>query len=162
MSDPVLDVGASDDCRSLDHLMTALYESISGPAGGRDWRRQRQLFLPGARMIANTPRADGGVDVEFLDADSYEQTRGPVFSAQAFYETEVARRTEQFGSVAHVLSTYESRLAPDAAPFMRGVNSIQLIHANERWWIVSIVWQHEGATARIPERYLRSADRETA
>jgi hypothetical protein len=153
---------APDDCRSIDGIITALYASISGPAGARDWRRQRRLFLPGARMIANTPREDGTVDVELLDADTYERVRAPVFIEQSFYESEVARRTERFGCVAHVFSTYESRSTPDAAPFMRGVNSIQLLFAEGRWWIVSAAWQHEGARARIPERYLRNAEQEPA
>ncbi len=158
MTRPALDVDASDDCGSIDGIISALYDSISGPAGARDWRRQRRLFLPGARMIANTPREDGTIEVELLDAESYERVRAPVFIERSFYETEVARRTERFGCVAHVFSTYESRLSPDAAPFMRGVNSIQLLYADGRWWIVSAAWQHEGTRARIPERYLTSEE----
>lgn len=161
MSFPTLsseELRADDDCASIDRIVAALYSSISGPAGARDWQRQRRLFLPGAPMIAATPAADGSVDVELLDADSYERTRAPLFSSHAFYETELARRTERFGCVAHVLSTYESRLSPHGAPFMRGVNSIQLVRAEGRWWIVSVAWQHEGSSSPIPGRYLESGD----
>ena len=75
---------------------------------------------------------------------------------QGFYETEIARRTEQFGRIAHVWSTYESRHdADDPAPFMRGINSFQLFNDGKRWWILSVYWQHESADAiRIPVKYL--------
>jgi hypothetical protein len=56
-----------------------------------------------------------------------------------FYEKEIARRTEQFGNIAHVWSIYESRHnEDDPEPFMRGINSIQLFNDGKRWWIVNI------------------------
>ena len=55
---------------------------------------------------------------------------------------EIARRTEQFGNIAHVWSIYESRHnEDDPEPFMRGINSIQLFNDGKRWWIVNIYWQ---------------------
>ncbi|MFL6515266.1 MAG: hypothetical protein ACJ8M1_09620 [Chthoniobacterales bacterium] len=78
------------------------------------------------------------------------------FEQVGFYEQEVARRTEQFGRIAHVFSTYDSRHDPsDSEPFMRGINSIQLYHDGERWWIISIYWQQENRETPIPEKYLR-------
>jgi hypothetical protein len=74
-----------------------------------------------------------------------------------FFEKEIARRTEQFGHIAHVWSTYESRhQADDPEPFMRGINSIQLIYDDTRWWIITIYWEHEGVDSPIPERYLET------
>jgi len=79
----------------------------------------------------------------------------PFFQENGFYEKEIARRTEQFGNIAHVWSTYESRHhEDDPEPFMRGINSIQLFNDGKRWWIVSIYWQQESADAPIPEKYL--------
>jgi hypothetical protein len=79
----------------------------------------------------------------------------PYFAEQGFYETEVARRTEQFGHIAHAWSTYESRHHPDdPEPFVRGINSIQLFHDGSRWWIVSIYWQQESTEHAIPQEYL--------
>jgi len=77
------------------------------------------------------------------------------FEKTGFYETEIARRTEQFGQMAHAWSIYESRHDPsDPEPFSRGINSIQLFHDGKRWWIVSIYWQQESAQAPIPKEYL--------
>jgi hypothetical protein len=148
-----------DDVSSIDAIIDAAYEVISGPAGKkRNWDRERSLFLPGARLIP-TATVPGRNDVELtpliLDVDGYIQRVEPIFAENGFYEKEVARRTEQFGRIAHVWSTYESRhREDDPEPFMRGINSIQLFNDGQRWWIVNIYWQHETAENPLPEKYL--------
>ena len=150
----------SDDHSSIDALIRAAYDVISGPvAQPRDWERERALFFPGARLIP-TATVPGRNDVDLapliLDVDGYIERVEPIFAKSGFYETEVARRTEQFGQIAHVWSTYESRHSPDdPEPFMRGINSFQIFHDGARWWIVNIFWQHESATHPIPEKYLQ-------
>lgn len=149
----------SDDVSSIDALITAAYDVISGPAGApRDWERERALFLPGARLIptATVPgRNDVALAPVILDVEGYIERVEPIFAKAGFYETEVARRTEQFGRIAHVWSTYESRYSPDdPEPFMRGINSFQLFNDGTRWWILNIYWQHESAADPIPEKYL--------
>ena len=147
------------DVSSIDAIITAAYEVISGRAGKkRDWDRDRSLFLPGARLIP-TATVAGRNDVELapliLDMEAYIQRVEPLFAEKGFYEKEVARRTEQFGHIAHAWSTYESRHHPDdLEPFMRGINSIQLFNDGTRWWIVNIFWQHESAANPIPAKYL--------
>ena len=40
------------DVASIDAIVTAAYDSISGPAGEkRNWDRERSLYYPGARLI---------------------------------------------------------------------------------------------------------------
>jgi hypothetical protein len=103
-------------------------------------------------------RPTGGLAPQFLDIDGFIARVKPFFQNSGFYEKEVARKTEQFGNIAHVWSTYESRHDPnDPEPFMRGINSIQLFNDGSRWWIVSIYWQQESAEQPIPEKYLKSA-----
>jgi hypothetical protein len=146
------------DVSSIDAIIKASYAVISGLAGKkRDWERERSLFLPGARLIP-TATVPGRNDVDLapliLDVEAYIQRVEPLFADKGFYETEVARRTEQFGQIAHVWSTYESRhREDDPEPFMRGINSFQLFHDGSRWWIVNIYWQHESAEYPIPEKY---------
>ena len=132
---------------------------ISGPAGKkRDWKRERSLFISGARLIptaVDAGRNDVDLAPQVLDVDAYIARVKPYFATAGFYEKEVARRVEQFGQIAHVWSTYESRHDPnDAEPFMRGINSIQLFNDGSRWWILSIYWQHESRQHAIPEKYL--------
>ena len=139
---------------------------ISGPVGQeRDWDRERSLFYPGARLIP-TAIVPGKNDVDLapqvLDVEGYIARVEPLFAKEGFYETEVARRTEQFGRIAHVWSTYESRRDPgEPEPFMRGVNSFQLFDDGNRWWILSIYWQHESDKYPIPAKYLLAGNQET-
>jgi hypothetical protein len=148
------------DVASIDAIITAAYDSISGPAGEkRNWERERSLYYPGARLIP-TAKAGENEDLapQILDVDGFIARVESFFAEHGFYEKEIARRTEQFGHIAHVWSTYESRHnADDPEPFMRGINSIQLFHDGNRWWIVTIYWQQESSVDPIPEKYVKPA-----
>ena len=153
----------SADVASIDAIIAAAYDVISGPAGQeRDWDRERSLFLTGARLIPTSmapgvTERDANAPLQVLDVEAYRERVQPFFEKNGFYEKEIARSTEQFGDVAQVWSTYESRHSPDdPEPFMRGINSIQLFNDGSRWWIVTIFWQHETAESPIPARYLES------
>jgi hypothetical protein len=143
------------DVASIDAIITAVYDCISGPAGEkRNWERERSLYYPGARLIP-TGRPSTELAPEILDVEGFIARVESFVTEQGFYEKEIARRVEQFGQIAHVWSTYESRHDPsDPEPFMRGINSIQLFNDGKRWWIVSIYWQHESAEHPLPEKYL--------
>jgi hypothetical protein len=48
------------DVESIDAIVTAAYDGISGPAGKkRDWDRERSLYFPGARLIPTAMKAGG-------------------------------------------------------------------------------------------------------
>jgi hypothetical protein len=145
------------DVTSIDAIITAAYDVISGPAGKkRDWDRERSLYYPGARLIPTAkPGANDGLAPQILDVEGFIARVEPYFAEHGFFEKEIARRTEQFGHIAHVWSTYESRHdADDPEPFSRGINTIQLFYDGNRWWIVNIFWQQESAADPIPEEYL--------
>ena len=44
----------------------------------------------------------------------------------------------------------------EAEPFSRGINSIQLLKRDDRWWIASIVWDVERTGNPIPNKYARA------
>ena len=146
------------DVESIDAIVTAAYGGISGPAGKkRDWNCERSLYYPGARLIPTAVPAGGGkLAPQILDIEGFIARVEPFFKETGFYEKEIVRRTEQFGTIAHVWSVYESRHSEtDPEPFMRGINSIQLFNDGNRWWIVNIYWQQESAEAPIPDKYLK-------
>jgi hypothetical protein len=158
---PVVDPA---DVASIDAIVRASYDGISGPAGQkRNWDRERSLFIPGARLIPTSAapgstNSNGKMMPQILDVEAFIARVVPFFEKNGFYEKEIARRTEQFGNIAHVFSTYESRHnADDPEPFMRGINSFQLFYDGNRWWIVTIFWQHETPDHLIPEEYLNKA-----
>jgi len=145
------------DVSSIDAILHAAYDTISGPAGRqRDWDRFRSLFVSGARLAAVVPNHQEGLRIVVLSPEDYIQHDDPYFQNHGFFEREVARRTERFADIAQVFSTYESRhAAADAKPFERGINSFQLMNDGRRWWIVTIFWQGETPGNPIPREFLQ-------
>jgi len=158
------------DVGTVDSILAALYDVISGPAGKkRDWDRFRSLFAPGARLIPTGPRRPPGTAPDapltgkeehgsraFTPEEYMERSR-PILEGQGFFEREVARRTEQYGHIVHAFSTYEARhKAEDAKPFLRGINSIQLLNDGRRWWVVTVFWEAETTLTPLPEKYLKT------
>jgi len=144
------------DVDSIDHILAAVYDVISGPAGApRDWDRFRSLFYSGARLIPSRRDDKGAISARVLTPDDYVTRGKDAFANQGFYEVSVANRVEQWDHLAHVWSTYESRHAPGEKPFARGINSFQLISDGTRWWILSIYWEAEDPAHPLPEKYLK-------
>jgi hypothetical protein len=146
------------DVQSVDGIVAALYDVISGDAGKpRDWDRMRSLFAPEGRLMAVGARPDNNFVLRGMSVEDYISRNSKAFATMGFFEREAARTTETFGQIVHVFSTYESRhAAGDAKPFQRGINSIQLYHDGKRWWIVNVLWRAEDEHLPLPERYLRS------
>lgn len=144
------------ETESLDAIIRAFYESVSGPAGAeRGTPRMRAMFMPGAHLVRTTIAEDGTAQAKVMDVDAYVRDTADYFRSNAFYEVEVARRTDLFGQIAQLFSTYEARNDPsEAEPFKRGINSIQLFNDGERWWIVNVLWDNEREDNPVPGEYL--------
>ena len=147
---------APEDVTTIDAILAALYDVISGPAGqARDWDRFRSLFLPEARLIPTSfPEGSARARARVLGVEDYIDGSGPSLEQRGFFESEIGRVTEQFENIAHAFSTYESRATRDGEVFQRGINSIQLMWDGERWWVTNIMWRGVGPDALIPPRYL--------
>ena len=150
------------DAASVDSIVAALYAAVTHPAGGSpDFERLRAIFHRVGMFIP--PKAPNAPDFLILDVDGYAgRWEKAVADRKAkgeppvgFFEREVSRRTDCFGNVCQVFSTYEARRsASDEKPFVRGINSIQLVRDGSRWWIASVVWDTERADNPIPAQYL--------
>ena len=147
---------APADVETTQSIIEAMYESICGPAGQpRRWNRIRSLCLPQACFIRVGKLPEGTLGCKVMRTPEYIEQMEPWLLANGFYEKEVHRVEERFGNIAQVFSTYESRRsADDPEPFMRGVNSFQLMHDGRRWWIVNVMWQHESPENPLPPEYL--------
>jgi hypothetical protein len=156
--------GASDrDTATIEGLLDALYESISGPAGPRDWERDRNLFAAGAVLMPTGPIPTAPSELSGagpgrplqrapMTFDQWLESRRAFFDADDFYEWEIARRIFRFGNVAHVLSAYAAgRRLHDPEILFRGINSLQLAHDGKRWAIVSIAWDNARPDNPLPE-----------
>lgn len=147
------------DVASLDAIMKAVYEVISGDAGQkRDWDRFRSLFHKDARLIPSGKNANTGIiGARAFTPEEYITRSAPFMEKEGFYEREVARRADIYGNIAQVFSTYASyHKADDKTPFQRGINSFQLLNDGTRWWIITIYWQGETPENPIPKKYLKS------
>jgi hypothetical protein len=144
------------DVASPDAILAATYDVISGPAGlERDWDRMRSLFYPGARLIRTEAKKEGGLHAAILTPDDFVERAGNYFKKNGFYEREIARRTERWGSLMQAFSTYESRHDPkDPVPFARGINSFQLFFDGTRWWVMTIYWADESTQSPLPPEFL--------
>jgi hypothetical protein len=147
------------DVASIDAIMKSVYDVISGDAGkARNWDRFRSLFHKDARLIPTGKNPQTGVvTAHVLSPDEYITRSEPFLVKEGFFEREIARRTEQYGNIVQVFSTYESRhKLDDKTPFARGINSFQLYNDGKRWWLLTIFWQGETLEYPIPKDYLKS------
>jgi hypothetical protein len=144
------------DVASVDAIVAALYDVISGPAGQkRDWNRMRSLFHPDAHLVVIVKLKDGNTRVIYLTAEDYVARSGPHLEADGFFEQEIARKTDTYGDLVQVFSTYTTKKTPaDPQPFMRGINSIQLGRQQGRWYVLQIAWEAESDAGPLPAQYL--------
>ncbi|MEM7574681.1 MAG: hypothetical protein AAF433_17380 [Bacteroidota bacterium] len=144
----------SEDVSSIDHIIHALYASISGEKGvPRDWDRFAYLFAENARLVPTRKTEEGLVFQQWTPA-GYAEMATEWFNNSGFFEAEIARELDEFGPIAHVFSTYTSRRTEEGEIFARGINSIQLFHDGARWWIMSVYWSAESEGQPIPAAYL--------
>lgn len=150
--------GKAEDVATIDAVIAAYYASTSGkPGEARDWTRFRSLFHPEGRLIPARATGDGGAGAFFLSPDDFVAQNDKYFQKSGFIDTEAARRTEMFGNIAQVWSTYESRRGKDGeTPYSRGITSFQMLKDGGRWWILNVVWDYERPDKQLPEKYLSS------
>ena len=146
----------SKQVATLDNTIETLYSVISGDAGvERDWDLFKHLFHKDAKLIPTGKTKEGKHVARYMTPDDYINSSGKWLLENGFHEVEINRETQTFGNITQVFSTYESfKNKDDKEPFMRGINSIQLMNDGERWWIINIYWMQESDANPIPEKYL--------
>jgi hypothetical protein len=143
-----------EDVSSPDAIIKAMYETISGPAGKRNWHREKSLFLEGARLIPIGKRVHKDGELQIMSIDEWIEDAKDYLAENDFYEVEIMRQISRYGNIVQAFSTYETRNGTDSAPFARGINSIQLLKKDGRWWIVTVMWDNESKDNPIPEEFL--------
>lgn len=144
----------SKDVQSVDAVIAALYDVISGEAGApRNWERFKNLFTPDARLIPTGKNKEGKFNHRSITPDEYVQ----MFTSRVttgFFERELHRTTEEYGTIVHAFSTYETKETKDGPVTNRGINSIQLLYDGTRYYVVTIFWCAESLGFTLPEKYL--------
>lgn len=150
---------------SLDAHLITFYQLLSGPAGTRDWDKFRTLCVPEASFNAVTYLEDGSPNPLIGSIDDYIDNSAPFFLENGFQVKEIRRKTQIYGNVAQVFSTYEAsfQLAGNEADItQRGVYSFQLIRTGEGWRFLHVFWNVESAFDPLPEEHLPPNNRPVA
>jgi hypothetical protein len=141
----------STDVGSIDSIVAALYQTISGPVGApRQWTRFYSLLDPAVRFIPTGCDSTGGCHRRIFTAEQYQERADSVLRALGFRETALVNKVERFGNIAHVFSSYASYRRDETKPFSRGINSIQLFWDGHRWWVLSVFWDSERMGNALP------------
>jgi len=145
----------SKDTRSVESTVLALYDVISGePGSPRNWDRFKNLFKPEARLIPTRKDDQGNLTIKAMTPDEYVQLFSSRIST-GFFERELSRKVEEYGTVIHVFSTYETKEKKDGPVTNRGINSIQLFKDKDRYYVVNIFWCAESMGFELPDKYLK-------
>jgi hypothetical protein len=154
-------VANPSDVDTIEHIIRADYECLSGPEGlvGKVRQKQRDdaFYMPGA-LFVSAYEEKGQMKSEILTPNAYWESfagaPGHEKVIPAMYETEAGRRIERFGNVAQVRSISVARDTPNGPVKERYVNYSQLYWDGSRWWITGQVWQKETPSMAIPESWI--------
>ena len=143
----------AEDVASPAAIVNAMYECLSGPAGKHNFQRLRSLYFEGARLIpiGNRIHADGNTHV--MSVDEWIDDIKDYFEENDFYITEIQNHSDRFGDMIQVFSTYEAGNEQEGGQKTRGIRALQLLHRDERWWIVNVMWDNETRNNPIPGEF---------
>ena len=149
-------INVDQKTKTIESTIETLYNVISGDKGEeRDWNLFLNLFHKDAKLIPTGPSQESHI-ARYMTPKEYVETSGKWLYENGFHEVGMNNTIERFGNIAHVFSSYESfRKKTDTIPFMRGINSIQLMYDNKRWYVINIFWMQESEKNQIPNKYLK-------
>jgi hypothetical protein len=131
-----------DDVSSIDGIIRAYYEIVSGPEGeAPDAARDRSIHHPDAWVSLAALNAEGQPVVNVITLDEYHGEGRP--RSEGFWEWETDRVVSRSGNMVHVWSSYASARTEGGEPYTAGVNSITLFHDGTRWWVMG--WMFDSA-----------------
>ncbi|KAB1067146.1 hypothetical protein F6U93_12050 [Tamlana haliotis] len=141
---------------TLDGTIKTFYEVLSAKKDTlRNWKQFKFLFKKDAKLIPTGEGKMGVYQVGYLSPDEYKKKSSEWFKTHGFLIHELHRKTQIYGNIAQVFSTFEAHHdLSDEEPFLRGINSFQLLYDEERWWIINVFWTHETHRYLIPKEYL--------
>lgn len=145
----------SEDVKSIEAIIDALYETISGEEGEeREWDRFRSLWYGDANLIMVSSIGDGKAKKVKHSVETFIKMSKAHNKINGFYETKLKNQVTQIGNVAQVVSTYSIKKSPKSKENdMIGVNFFQLYYDGKRWWILNCTWQNENGGVTIPKKY---------
>lgn len=150
-------MGGDDDTSSVQNILDAYYDCISGPIGEvRDFDRLKNLFHPEARLTYsywNQEKTEASLMI-FDNMDEYIE-KLDYLDKKGFYEYEISNKIHTIGSVTQVFSTYEFRVEDNSITPQKGITSYDIFYDGSRYWIMSMFWTMENEKYPISKKYLK-------
>ncbi|NGP89725.1 hypothetical protein [Fodinibius halophilus] len=139
---------------SADAVIDDLYNTISfSPDNDPDYDAFETLFTQNSRLISVGDTSSVTLTpADYKKAMLRQREEGKII---AFKEYELHRKTEQYGPILHLFSTYQAELqTPDGDTILRGINGIQMMKKDGQWKVVSLIWHEEDKAHPLPKKYL--------
>lgn len=130
-----------DPLQSADGVVRELYRLICVPKGGPepDWEQVRSLFIPEAVIILRVSKDAASTFTVQGWIDDFKAFNTKAKSSERGFEEKIVRmKPTVFRDIAHVLVLYEARMLDWSKPAAPGVDSVELIRKDGRWWIAAI------------------------
>ncbi len=149
----------ADDYTVIENVLVDLYKTCTfGPGNEVDYERMKMLFHP--KVVFFQPPTRGSNAFRPMDLEGFfELWKHDIeqfnMKETGFYESLSRHETTSFGRLAHSYVVFEGRTDPDATRAQRGVDSIDLVFHEGRWWVASIVTDFEFPQQLIPDSILK-------
>ena len=149
------------DYESIAGLITGLYESVSfDPGETPDWNLVRSFFLPEAVVVfaARGSRPTQVMDLDGFIADFVTFYDDADIATRGFWETVAGTEVVLYGNIAHAFVVFEPRRGPERdGPTTPGIDSLELVQHDGRWWVAAITTQFSSQALPIPARFLEGS-----
>ena len=144
-----------DDVTTLDGIMKAFYATTTVKKGElAGYERDSLLHYPGALVGLSGTDKNGKTLMQTMTIKQFHEQEDTVMAKTGYYEREIARKVERFGSLCHVWCTYETRFVVGGPIMGRGIDSIELFYDGTRFWILSWFDDVERKNKPLPKEYL--------
>jgi uncharacterized protein (DUF1697 family) len=132
--------GVAPAYSTAEDVVNELYRLVTIEKGQEtDWERVRQLFLPQAVIVLRISKTESQVfDVQGWIDDFRTWDEKAKVKETGFSEKIVTMKARVFRDIANVFVLYEASITGATRPPTRGVDSIELIKKDGRWWIAAI------------------------
>jgi hypothetical protein len=131
---------APRDLLSPEGVVRELYRAVCvAPGDTTDWAAVRELFIPEAVVFLRVSKdASSLFSLEGWIQDFVDFNTKARVTERGFEEKITKMDVMVFRDIAHVLVKYEARILDSPRPPTVGVDSIELIRKDGRWWIAAI------------------------
>lgn len=137
---------------TAEGVVRELYRLVTVEKGQvTDWEQVRNLFIPEAVIVLRVSKEASSVfDVQGWIDDFVAFNERARVEERGFSEKILVLQPRVFRDIANVLVLYEAAITDSDRPPTRGVDSIELIRKDGRWWIASITNDLPNAENPIP------------